>query len=81
MSSKQLVKPNIPWLNVFFMSGEQITNTAINHDIKSKIKKKVDINVLLNKVRIEEKKEKLENTVFFSLIAAVILVTGVIVSF
>ncbi len=76
-----MVKPNIPWLNIFFMSGEQITNTAINHDIKSKIKKKVDINVLLNKVRIEEKKEKLENTVFFSLIAAVILVTGVIVSF
>ena len=81
MSSKQLVKPNIPWLNIFFMSGEQITNTAINHDIKSKIKKKVDINVLLNKVRIEEKKEKFENRVFFSLIAAVILVTGVIVSF
>ncbi len=76
-----MVKSNIPWLNIFFMSGEQITNTAINHDIKSKIKKKVDINVLLNKVRIEEKKEKLENTVFFSLIAAVILVTGVIVSF
>jgi len=76
-----LVKPNIPWLNIFFMSGEQITNTAINHDIKSKIKKKVDINVLLNKVRIEEKKEKFENRVFFSLIAAVILVTGVIVSF
>ena len=76
-----MVKPNIPWLNIFFMSGEQITNTAINHDIKSKIKKKVDINVLLNKVRIEEKKEKFENRVFFSLIAAVILVTGVIVSF
>tara|TARA_B100000029_G_C16749312_1_gene657572 strand:- start:49 stop:240 length:192 start_codon:yes stop_codon:yes gene_type:complete len=63
------------------MSGEQITNTAINHDIKSKIKKKVDINVLLNKVRIEEKKEKFENRVFFSIIAGVILVTGVIVSF
>ena len=76
-----MVKSNIPWLNIFFMSGEQITNTAINHDNKSKIKRKVDINVLLNKVRIEEKKEKLENTVFFSLIAAVILVTGVIVSF
>ncbi len=76
-----MVKPNIPWLNIFFMSGEQITNTAINHDIKSKIKKKVDINVLLNKVRIEEKKEKFENRVFFSIIAGVILVTGVIVSF
>ena len=76
-----MVKPNIPWLNIFFMSGEQITNTAINHDIRSKIKKKVDINVLLNKVRIEEKKEKFENRVFFSIIAGVILVTGVIVSF
>ena len=76
-----MVKSNIPWLNIFFMSGEQITNTAINHDIKSKIKKKVDINVLLNKVRIEEKKEKFENRVFFSIIAGVILVTGVIVSF
>ena len=81
MSSKQLVKPNIPWLNIFFMSGEQITNTTVNNGIKSKMKRKVDINVLLNKVRVEEKKEKFENTVFFGLIAAVILVTGVIVSF
>ena len=63
------------------MSGEQITNTTVNNGIKSRIKRKVDINVLLNKVRIEEKKEKLENTVFFGLIAAVILVTGVVVSF
>ena len=63
------------------MSGEQITNITVNNDTKSKIKRKVDINVLLNKVRIEEKKEKFENTVFFGLIAAVILVTGVIVSF
>ena len=63
------------------MSGEQITNTTVNNGIKSKMKRKVDINVLLNKVRVEEKKEKLENSVFFGLIAAVVIITGVIVSF
>ena len=42
--------------------------------------RKVDINILLNKVRAEEKKERYESIVFFGLIATVILVTGVIVS-
>ena len=63
------------------MSGEQITHRTVNNGTRSKIEKKVDINVLLNKVRIEEKKEKFENTVIYGLIVAVILVTGVIVSF
>ncbi len=63
------------------MSGEQITHRTVNSRVRSKIEKKVDINVLLNKVRIEEKKEKFENTVFFGSIVVVILVTGVIVSF
>ena len=69
------------------MSGENITNTSIQTDstkdkenLKSKIKKKVDINILLNKVRAEEKKEKYESAVFFSLIAGAILVTVLIVS-
>jgi len=69
------------------MSGENITNTSIQTDstkdkenLKSKIKKKVDINILLNKVRAEEKKEKYESAVFFSLIAGAILITGLIVS-
>ena len=44
------------------------------------IKKRVDINVLLNKVRMEQKKEKMESTIFFGLVAAVIVVTGLIVS-
>ncbi len=43
-------------------------------------KKRVDINVLLNKVRSEQKKEKMESTIFFGLVAAVIVVTGIIVS-
>ena len=43
-------------------------------------KKRVDINVLLSKVRLAQKKEKIESTIFFGLVAAVIVVTGVIVS-
>ena len=63
------------------MSGEQITHRTVNNGTRSKIEKKVDINVLLNKVRIEEKKEKFENTVFFGFIVVAILVTGVVFSF
>jgi len=73
------------------MSGEQITNTSAEnqnieddlHSLKgspSKTKNRVDINVLLNKVRLAKKKERMESTIFFGLVAAVIVVTGVIVS-
>ena len=71
------------------MSGEQITKNSIEtqtlegelHSLKnSSQKKRVDINVLLNKVRSAQKKEKMESTIFFGLVAAVIVVTGIIVS-
>ena len=71
------------------MSGEHITNDTVEtqnlegelHSLKNSEKKqRVDINVLLNKVRLAQRKEKLESTIFFGLIAAVIVVTGVIVS-
>ena len=71
------------------MSGEQITDNSIEtqtlegelHSLKNSSKKKrVDINVLLNNVRSAQKKEKMESTIFFGLVAAVIVVTGVIVS-
>ena len=73
------------------MSGEQITNTSVEtqnteddlHSLKgspSKIKNRVDINVLLNKVRLAKIKERKESIIFFGLAAAVIVVTGVIVS-
>ena len=73
------------------MSGEQITNDSIEtqtldselHSLKnysSKTKKRVDINVLLNKVRLAQKKEKMESTIFFGLVATIIVVTGIIVS-
>ena len=41
---------------------------------------KVDINILLNRVRGEKKKEKKENLLFLSLIASVIIITGIIAS-
>ena len=41
---------------------------------------KVDINILLNRVRGEQKKERNENILFLSLIASVIIVTGIIAS-
>ena len=69
------------------MSGEQITNNSVEtqnlegelHSLKNQ-KKRVDINVLLNNVRSAQKKEKMESTIFFGLVAAVIVVTGIIVS-
>jgi len=67
------------------MSGEHIINTEVDTStVKEKnksYKKKVDINILLNKVRADQKKEKFESFVFLSLIAAVIVVTGIIISF
>ena len=71
------------------MSGEQIANNSVEtqsiegelHSLKDSSKKKrVDINDLLSKVRLAQKKEKIESTIFFGLVAAVIVVTGVIVS-
>ena len=71
------------------MSGEHITDNSVEtqnmegelHSLKNSSKKqRVDISVLLNKVRLEEKKQKLESTIFFGLVAAVIIVTGIIVS-
>ena len=67
------------------MSGDQITNSEFNQAnliIKktSRKSKKVDINILLNKVRTDQKKEKLENTIFFGLVTMAVVVTGIIVS-
>tara|TARA_B100001175_G_scaffold268302_1_gene239639 strand:- start:1188 stop:1406 length:219 start_codon:yes stop_codon:yes gene_type:complete len=71
------------------MSGEQITKNSIEtqtlegelHSLKdSSTQKRVDINVLLNNVRSAQKKEKRESTIFFGLVAAIIVVTGIIVS-
>ena len=68
-----------------YMSGDHVTNSEF-HQTQPTIKKtskksqKVDINVLLNKARAANKKEKFENAIFFSLVAMTIVVTGIIVS-
>ena len=67
------------------MSGDQITNSEFNQanliiEKTSRKSKKVDINILLNKVRVAQKKEKFENTIFFGLVAMSVVVTGIIVS-
>ena len=66
------------------MSGEYASNSDIitSNEAKNKRKsvRKVDINILLNKVRADQKQEKFENFIFFGLVAAVIVVTGIIIS-
>ena len=72
------------------MSTEQMS-TDLTHDqtidyvdevetSKKKDNPKVDINVLMDRIREEKKKEKKENIIFLSLIASAILITGVIAS-
>ena len=70
------------------MSTEQLTKNSDTPQVdyldnnKNPIRsQKVDINILMDKVRAEKKKEKKENLIFFSLISSVILVTAVIASF
>ena len=66
------------------MSGESVVDSGIetsnDAEITKKSAKRVDINILLNKVRADQKKEKFENSIFFGLVAAVIVVTGIIIS-
>tara|TARA_B100000674_G_C37723614_1_gene860958 strand:+ start:111 stop:308 length:198 start_codon:yes stop_codon:yes gene_type:complete len=64
------------------MSGEQITSQQNLNQSKSekKFTSKVDINILLNKVRAEQKKEKYENLIFLGLISFVVIISGLIIS-
>ena len=63
------------------MSGEQLTAKDLNKTSKAQSSKKVDINILLSKVRLEKNKDKKENYIFFGLICGVVAVTGIIASF
>ena len=57
-------------------------NSLENQSEPSKISRqqKVDINILLNRVRHEKKRERKENLLFLGLIGSVIVVTGIIAS-
>ena len=56
---------------------DSLRNQTEPQRIKKK-DQKVDINILLNRVRGEEKRERKENLLFLGLIASVIIVTGII---
>ena len=57
-------------------------NSLENQSEPSKVsyQQKVDINILLNRVRHEKKRERKENLLFLGLIGSVIVVTGIIAS-
>ena len=61
-----------------YMSGDQVNYSKVNN-INTRTNR-VDINDLMSRVRDDEKKQKKENLVFFSLIASVIVITGIIAS-
>ena len=66
------------------MSGEQLTPSDLNNNTSEikleKTKQRVNINVLLDKVREEKNKERKENYIFLMLILGVLAVTGIIAS-
>ena len=66
------------------MSGKIITSRKFNDSLKENQDldkpKKVNINILLNKVRTDKKREQLESIVFIGLISVVVITTGIIAS-
>ena len=58
----------------------QNSELSTSQDKKLNKKNKVDINILLNRVRADKKKEKLETLVIISLVSLSVLATGLIVS-
>ena len=62
--------------------NQVIQNSELNTSQDKKLNKKnrVDINILLNRVRADKKKEKLETLVIISLVSLSVLATGLIVS-
>ena len=62
--------------------NQVIQNSELSTSQDKKLKKnRVDINILLNRVRADKKKEKLETFLIISLVCVSILATGLIVSF
>ena len=64
------------------MSKENLHDELQNFTSKSNFNKqsKVDINVLLNKVRAQEKKENIEKSLLIGFITSFILIVGLILS-
>ena len=59
---------------------KEITEKKISKENLSN-KNKVDINILLNRVRADKKKEKIESIIFIGFISIAVIAAGVIISF
>ena len=59
----------------------QNSELSTSQDKKLNKKNRVDINILLNRVRADKKKEKLETLAIISLVSLSVLATGLIISF
>ena len=59
----------------------QNSELSTSQDKKLNKKNRVDINILLNTLRADKKKEKLETLAIISLVSLSVLATGLIVSF
>ena len=59
----------------------QNSEPSTSQDKKLNKKNRVDINILLNRVRADKKKEKLETFIIISLVCVSVVATGLIVSF
>ena len=68
-----------------FVLDSDVRDFEVHDEITEKTPKerspKVNINLLMDRVREEKKKEKKENLIFLGLIASVVLITGAIASF
>ena len=89
MSYSLIVFSALQWL-VAFMSAEKIVSTEINDLAPSMTSKKseevsssgrVDINVLLERVRKVKEKERRTNIFSLGLILSLVIVVGIILSF
>ena len=56
------------------------TEKKTNGISQDKKKTRVDINILLNKVRAKNKKEKYENYILFTLLCVLVIFSGIIIS-
>ena len=72
MSTEQMSTDLTQSQTIGYVDELKVSNNKETH--------KVDINILMDRVREEKKKEKKENIIFLSLIASAILITGVIAS-
>ena len=77
---------NILLLNIvnYMISKDKIAQNNkfnLSNSINIDRKNKVNINTLLNRVRADKKKEKIEVYLFFGFISLALITTGIIVSF